>query len=74
MTAAHHVQKMVETIAATTQQEAAAIQEINEDVSKITNGIQTTSATAEESAATSEEMSSQAQVLKELVDRIHFKN
>ncbi len=52
----------------------------NESISQVTSGVdqissvvQTNSATAEESAAASEELSSQAQMLKDLVGRFHLK-
>ena len=40
----------------------------------ISGVIQTNSATAEESAAASEELSSQAQMLKDLVEKFHLPN
>lgn len=46
---------------------------IGNSVSEISNSVQTNSATAEQSAAASEEMSSQAQLLRERIERFQLK-
>ena len=49
--------------------EANAVSQVTSGTDQISSVVQTNSATAEESAAASEELSSQAQLLKELVGR-----
>lgn len=49
--------------------EANSISQVSEGIDQISSVVQTNSATAEESAAASEELSSQAQIMKDLVDR-----
>ena len=53
--------------------EADAISQITEGIEQISSVVQTNSATAEESAAASEELSSQAQLMKSLVDRFQLR-
>ncbi|MEZ3435914.1 MAG: MCP four helix bundle domain-containing protein [Lachnospiraceae bacterium] len=53
--------------------QAEGIQQVTVGIDQISSVIQTNSATAEESAASSEELSSQANLLKTLVDRFHLK-
>ena len=50
------------------------IQQTTTGVDQISSVVQTNSATAEESAAASEELSSQAQMLKDLVEKFHLPN
>ena len=64
------VSKLIEEISAQTQEQAAAISQISIGVEQISSVVQMNSATSEESAAASEELSSQAAVLKGLVDKI----
>lgn len=59
----------LEEIALASQEQAEAIDKINNGVSEISNVMQTNSAISEESAATSEELSSQAAVMKESIDQ-----
>ncbi|MCI2048017.1 MAG: methyl-accepting chemotaxis protein [Faecalibacterium sp.] len=63
-----NVTKLVEKIAADSDEQATAIAQVNLGVEQISSVVQTNSATAEESAAAAEELSSQAQLLKTLVD------
>lgn len=70
------VQKVSESlsyIADASEQQADSIRQITESVNLISGVIQTNSATAEESAAASEELSSQAQLLRDLVARFQLK-
>ena len=60
---------LVEEIAAKAQQQAAAISQIKVGIDQVSSVVQMNSATSEESAAASEELSSQAAVLKGLVDQ-----
>lgn len=53
--------------------QASAVIQITQGLEQISAVVQTNSATAEESAAASEELSSQAQVLKDLVNQFKVK-
>lgn len=54
-------------------EQAGFIAQVTQGIHQISNVVQTNSATAEESAATSEELSSQAQILKDLVGQFKLK-
>lgn len=54
--------------------EADSVTQVTSGTDQISSVVQTNSATAEESAAASEELSSQAQILKELVGRFHLRD
>lgn len=56
-------------IASAAEQQANAIEQVTLGVDQISNVVQTNSATSEESAAASQELSSQAEMLKNLVAR-----
>lgn len=60
---------MMDSIARASQEQAEAITQITVGIDQISSVVQTNSATAQESAAASEELSSQAQILKDLVRR-----
>ena len=60
-------QNLVANITESGHQQAEMIVKINDDISRITQVVQSNSATAEESAAASEELSGQAGMLKELL-------
>lgn len=60
-------------IAVVSNEQASAVAQINNGINQISQVVQTNSATAEEGAAASEEMSSQAEVLKEMVGRFTLK-
>lgn len=60
---------LVEEIASKAQQQAAAISQIKIGIEQVSSVVQMNSATSEESAAASEELSSQADVLKNLVSQ-----
>lgn len=62
----------VEQISAASSHQSERIDQVTENVNQISGVVQTNSATAEESAAASEELSSQAQVLKELVEKFEL--
>lgn len=66
--------EIVENIAKSSQEQATAISQVNEGIYQISQVTQSNTATAEESAAASEEMTSQAQLLKEMVDRFKLKH
>ncbi len=61
-------------ITVASEEQASAIQQVNQGVDQISSVVQTNSATAEESAAASEELAGQAQILKELVARFKLLN
>ncbi len=61
--------EMMDSIARASQEQADAISQITVGIDQISSVVQTNSATSEESAAASEELSSQAQIMKELVRR-----
>ncbi|MBQ4347604.1 MAG: methyl-accepting chemotaxis protein, partial [Firmicutes bacterium] len=60
-------------IAEASEMEAESIKQVTEGVDQISSVIQTNSATSEQSAATSEELSSQAQIMKNLLDYFKLK-
>lgn len=64
---------LVTKIAAASTEQAVSITQINQGIDEVSTVTQTNSATAEESAAASEEMSSQAMMLKDMVDRFQLK-
>lgn len=61
------VKKLVESIAEASVQQSEMIMTVNSEIDRISNVVQSNSATAEESAAASEELSGQAGMLKELI-------
>lgn len=71
-TVGNTTQEVVETvnrIARASEKQAAAVEDVTARVEQISGVVQANSATAEESAAASEELSSQATVLRNLVNR-----
>ena len=60
---------MMDSIAKASQEQADAITQITVGIDQISSVVQTNSATAEQSAAASEELSSQAQILKDIVKK-----
>lgn len=70
---AEEMVKAVERISAATATQATAMNQLTEGVAQISSVVQSTSATSEESAATSEELSSQAQLLNDLVGHFQLK-
>lgn len=70
VTNAHEVTETINKITLATEEQSHSIQEINLGIEQVSSVVQTNSATAEESAAASQELSSQAQMLKDLMD--HF--
>lgn len=67
MTGIQEATTMMDSIAKASQEQAEAITQITVGIDQISSVVQTNSATAEESAAASEELSSQAQIMKDLV-------
>lgn len=73
----HGVQEItgiIQQISTASGEQADSIGQVTLGIDQISGVVQTNSATAEESAAASEELSSQAQMLKELVGQFKIKN
>lgn len=67
------VSNLVGEINNASNEQAAALAQINQGVMQVSQVVAQNSATSEESAAASEELSSQAEVLKDLVDKFRLK-
>jgi len=65
--------KLVEEIAVSSNEQAAGIAEVNQGVLQISQVIQSNSATSQQTAASSQELSSQADILNDLVARFHVR-
>ncbi len=61
-------------IASAAEEQTASISQISTAVDQISSVVQTNSATSQESAAASEELSSQANVLKQLISRFRLED
>ena len=70
-TASENILDMIAKIAQASQEQADAISQISVGIDQISAVVQTNSATSEESAAASEELSSQANLMKELLSTFH---
>ena len=66
------VQQIVSEISEASNLQAGAISQITLGIDQISSVVQSNSATSEESAAASEELSSQSQVMRELVGRFRL--
>jgi methyl-accepting chemotaxis sensory transducer len=67
------VAELVREIAETSNDQATNITQINLGVDQVSHVVQGNTATAEQSAAASEELSSQSQLLKEMISRFKLK-
>lgn len=67
------VTSIVEEIASASIEQADAVAQVTEGINQISAVVQTNSATAQESAAASEELSSQAQIMKNMVEQFRIK-
>jgi methyl-accepting chemotaxis protein len=65
---------LVGDIAAASNEQASGIAQVNQGLGQVAQVTQTNTATAEESASASEEMFSQAEYLKEMVQKFRLKN
>jgi methyl-accepting chemotaxis protein len=63
---------IVGEIANASNEQASAISLVNKSIGQVSEVVQNNSATAEESAAASEELSSQAELLKEMMSRFRL--
>jgi len=68
-----NISSIVDKIAEAAAAQSTSLGQVTEGMNQISSVVQTNSATAEESAATSQELSSQAQVLKGLVDQFQLR-
>ena len=66
--------QLVNEIAVASNEQASAIAQVNRGIEQLTTVVQTNSATSEEAAAAAEELSSQAEMLKNLVGRFQLKD
>ena len=64
---------LVNDIAKASNEQALAISQINQGIMQVSEVVQTNTATAEECAAASEELSSQANILREMVIKVKYK-
>ena len=64
-----NVAQTIEEISSASESQAESVKQVNEGIGQISSVVQSNSATAEQSAAASEELSSQAQILNDLVGR-----
>ena len=65
--------KLVEEIAASSNEQAEGISQVNQGVLQISKVVQTNSATSQQTAAASQELSSQADVLNDMVRRFRVR-
>lgn len=68
-----NVSELVSSITEDAQREASALLQVTQGIDQISSVVQTTSATSEESAAASEELSSQANIIKDLMGRFKLR-
>ena len=68
------VTELIEKIADYSAEQADAAEEVIHGIDRISDVVQSNMATAEKSAAASEELSSQANMLKELVAKFRLKD
>lgn len=66
--------EMMASIAESSQKKVEDIRVITEDVNKIAGIVENNSATAQETAASSEEQSSQAELLREMINKFHLRS
>ena len=68
------VNKSMAEIAQASDNQAVAAAQITEGINQIAEVVESNSATSQESAAASEELSSQADMLKDLVERFQYES
>jgi len=64
---------LVNDIASASSEQAAGIGQINQGIMQVSEVVQTNSATSEEGAAASEELTSQAELLREMLSKVKLK-
>ena len=67
-----NVATTIEQISEASEAQAESVKQVNDGIGQISSVVQSNSATAEESAAASEELSSQAQILNDLVSQFNL--
>ncbi len=67
------VANLVDNIACASNEQATAIGQVNQGIMQVSQVVQTNSATSEECAAASEELSTQAQVLQEMISKFKLR-
>lgn len=70
---AHSVAKLVEQISTAASDQAVSVSQVTMGLDQISGVVQLNSATAQQSAAASEELSSQSQILKDVVGRLKLR-
>lgn len=70
---AHQISSIINDIAKASEDQATFVSQINTGIEQISSVVQTNSATSEESAAASEQLSSQANMLKYLVNKFKLR-
>lgn len=73
VTKAEDVNQKIQTIARASEEQADQIAQISMGIDQISTVVQTNSATAEQAAASSEELSSQASMMKQLIEQFKFR-
>ncbi len=69
----NEVMEMLEQISATSERQSESIVQISRGVSQISGVVQSTSAASEESAAASRELSTQSNIMSDMVDKFNLK-
>ena len=72
--ATEELKKSINSIAKAVEEESEAIAQVTEGIDQISAVVQTNSATSEQSAAASEELSSQAALIKDLMNKFKLRN
>lgn len=73
VTKTEDVSQKIQTIASASEEQADQIAQISMGIDQISTVVQTNSATAEQAAASSEELSSQASMMKQLIEQFKFR-
>ncbi len=68
------IDRLVGSISKASEEQSASVKQVTEGIDQISSVVQTNSATAEQSAAASEELSSQANMLNELVGHFQLRD
>lgn len=64
--------QMIDSLAASTNEQATAVVQVNQSIEQVSQVLQSNSATSEESAAVSEEMNSQSEILRQLLSQVQL--
>ncbi len=69
-----NIASLIGNITSASDEQALGIAQVNQGITQVSQVVQTNAATSEESAAASEQMSSQAQLLKEMIERFKLQS